>query len=408
MKLIQSNNVDVIIQNNKLTPRTAVCCYFSINKPEKYAGAYSLFAKLLLQGTKKRSAKDLALELENNAIETTTKAKQDYIRVTSLFLNEDFDLALDILADLLENSTFDDFEKEVHKIRGEITSELDMPKTKASDAFIGEIFKGHYYENGPTKTLNELDRIKKEDMLEILEQLRSSKKVVSIVGDFEDMEQTAQKIAEKLSIMQNPENYSYGIPEVQALDKDVVVKMVKNDAQQAQIIQGWVVESLYSEDYAKIIVTNNLLGASGLSSRLFYELRDKQGLAYTVRSSYEVLERGAIWNIYIATSPKNIKQSLDGFMAEIKKLQETLISEEELQGAKENVLGRLEYFSQTNMHIASTKGYDYILGLGTEYEEKYKKEVNSVTAQDVMDMARKYFTRPSVATILAPKEFMEF
>ena len=91
------------------------------------------------------------------------------------------------------------------------------------------------------------------------------------------------------------------------------VELIKEDAQQAQIIQGWIVPSIASEDYPKLMLLNVILGASGLSSRLFLELREKKGLAYTVRTSYENHSKAAVFSIYIGTEPGNIKTSIDGF-----------------------------------------------------------------------------------------------
>ena len=136
MKLIQKDGIDILIKNTKNTPRMAVCLYFSIDLPEKFAGVYTLFSKLLLKGTKTRSAEALADIIESNGIENSVKCKQDYLKVSTLFLNEDFNLALDVLADILQNSTFEAFEKEVYKLKGEIISDLDSPQKKASDAFI--------------------------------------------------------------------------------------------------------------------------------------------------------------------------------------------------------------------------------------------------------------------------------
>ena len=82
--------------------------------------------------------------------------------------------------------------------------------------------------------------------------------------------------------IQNNENTQSEIP-VPVLNKSEIVKIEKNDASQAQIIQGWHVPTIHDKDYAAIMVMNTMLGASGLSSRLFLELREKKGLAYTDR-----------------------------------------------------------------------------------------------------------------------------
>ncbi len=409
MKLIQKDNIDIILQNTKNTPRMAVCTYFSLDIPEKYAGVYTLFSKLLLKGTKTRSAEDLANIIESNGIETSVKCKQDYIKVSTLFLNEDFDLALDVLSDILQNSTFENFEKEVFKLKGEIVSDLDSPQVKASDALIEKIYENHYYGNSLSKTLNDVDKIQKQDVVDVLSQIMNSKKVISIAGDFNDEEKLVDYIVKKFNFMKSSESVSKisDIPALNLPNRDEIIKIVKNDAKQAQIFKGMIVDTQFSEDYPKIVVMNNILGSSGLSSRLFVELRDKQGLAYTVRSALEPLRHSSLFYFYIGTEPKNIEKSLEGFKIEAGKMAKDYVSDIELSGAKENILGRLEYFSQTNMQLASIAGYDYIMGLGLNYEEKYKEMLNKVTKEDVLNIAQKYLLNPAVISVLAPEEYLK-
>lgn len=112
------------------------------------------------------------------------------------------------------------------------------------------------------------------------------------------------------------------------------VEIIQPDLNQAHILKGWLAASADSEDYASIALLNIILGASGLSSRLFLELRDKKGLAYVVRSAYDVARLSANFSIYIATEPNNIETSLKGFDEEIKKIKTIPVSEEELENAK--------------------------------------------------------------------------
>ena len=190
--------------------------------------------------------------------------------------------------------------------------------------------------------------------------------------------------------------------------KDKIVKIAKNDAKQAQIFKGCLVGSQFSEDYPKIVVMNNILGSSGSFFPSFVELRDKQGLAYTVRSALEPLRHSTLFYFYIGTEPKNIQKSLEGFKVEAKKLMDAPPSNIELLGAKENIMGRLEYFSQTNAQIASIAGYDYIIGLGLNYEERYRKMIADVSKEDVSNMAAKYLQNPSMISVLAPEEYLNF
>ena len=139
-ELVLSNNIKTCIKENTNTPRIALTLNISINEPEKFAGEYLLMCRLLLKGTKKYSSEELATILDENAIDLSIETKQDYIRAKFVVLNEDFELALSLLADALKNSTFEEFEKEKTMLKGELTAELDSAKVKLSDLFTYSLY----------------------------------------------------------------------------------------------------------------------------------------------------------------------------------------------------------------------------------------------------------------------------
>ena len=390
-----------------MTPRMSVQFFFRVNKKEKYYGINSLLARLLLQGTKKYSAAELALKFENECIDISAKAKQDYIKLSLLFLNEDFDKAMDLVSDLIINSTFENWQKEIFKIKGEIISELDDPKTKLTDAFASEIFKDHPYASTLTNVLADIDNITFDDIKSAHEKMLKNASAVVFVGDYQNKDELIDYFVQKFPFMDSV-NINDEIRDkfVRNISEDKLIQIEKNDASQAQIIQGWLVDSFKSENYAKISVLNNILGASGLSSRLFVNLRDKQGLAYTVRSQYESLLHSGIFSLYIGCDTKNIQKSINGFEDELRKLADFDVDDEELKGARENISGRIKYFTQNNSQIASTEGYDYIMGLGLNYNEKYLKDVNSVTKADIRYIANKLLQMPKTTVVICPKECM--
>ena len=112
-----------------------------------------------------------------------------------------------------------------------------------------------------------------------------------------------------------------------------------------------------------------------------------------------------IINLYIGSAPKNIKKSLLGFESELQKLADESPSKEELQGAKENISGRLKYFSQNNSQINAVQGYNYMMNLGLDYRERFLEQINKVSAQDVSSMAQKLLSTPKLTVIIAPGEF---
>ena len=406
-KVILENNIPLVLKQDKNTQRMALCFYFKIENPEKKAGLYTVLNRLFLQGTKNRTAQQLANELDENAIDCYSEMKQDFIRFKLQCLNEDFEKGIEVLADIIKNSTFEDFNKEVIKLKGEIPAEMDEPKSKAMDAFYKNIFKNHPYGHTYTKILEDIDDITPQDVQDAYRDLLSnSPKVISLVGDF-DENNVIELLKKHFSEIKNTSDFSSKI-EAPVLTETQIVKVEKDDAAQAQIIQGWHVPTIFDKDYPAIMVMNTMLGSSGLSSRLFLELRDKNGLAYVVRSSYEIYDKAALFNVYIATEPKNIKTSLEGFKIELDKIKNIPVTEQELANAKNNLIGKRQFFTETNLQQSSLMAFYEDKGLGADYEEKLIEQINHVTADDIQRVANLCIKEPYVLTVLAPKEYLNF
>lgn len=404
--IILDNKIPVILKENKNTPRHALCFYFKIEEPEKRAGIYSLLNRLFLQGTTHRTAEELAGELDENAIDCYSEMKQDFIRFKLQCLNEDFEKGLEILADIIKNTTLNDFDKEVIKLKGEIQADLDDPKSKAMDVFYGTVFKNHPYGHICTKILADIDYITADDVKEAYNSLLSgSSKIISVSGDFAD-ENVIELLKKYFSDISNNPDACSNIP-APVLTQSEIARIEKEDAAQAQIIQGWLVPTIYDRDYPAIMVMNTLLGSSGLSSRLFLELRDKKGLAYVVRSCYEIYDKSALFSVYIATEPKNIKTSLEGFKIELDKIKNISVTETELENAKNNLIGKRQFFTETNLQQASLIAYYEDKGLGADFEEKFIEMVKAVTVEDIQRVANLCITDTSVLAVLAPSEYLK-
>ena len=396
-EVVLKNKIRACIKQNKNTPRVALTLNLSIAQPEKYAGQYSLMNRLLLKGTKKYNSEELSSILDENAIEFYTEMKSDYLRFRFICLNEDFELALSIMSDIIKNSTFEEFEKEREKMKGELVAELDSARVKISDLFTKTIYKDHYYGHSYTKILEEIDNVKKEDVINAYNEiLTKSTKTLALVGEADD------SILEKYlgDIATSVENTSS--IESPATLKQECVELIQNDANQAQILQGWIVPTIGSEDYPVMMLLNIILGASGLSSRLFLELREKKGLAYTVRTAYEIHAKSATFSIYIGTEPSNIETSIAGFKEEIQKIKDVPISEEELHNAKNNWIGKQQFICETNSQQANMMAYYSVMGRPFDYKQEVIQKVREVTASQIQECARKYFTEDYVLAILKP------
>lgn len=391
------NKIRACFKRNEDTPRVALTLNLSITKPEKNAGEYTTMNRLLMKGTKKYTSEELSSILDENAIELSSEMKSDYLRFRFVCLNEDFELALSILQDIILNTTFQEFEKERQMLKGELMAELDSAKVKVSDLFTKSIYKNHFYGNSYTKVLEEIDNVTQEDVVNSYKHiLNNSRKTLAVVGDIDE------NLVEKyLGEIPESKDVESEIPVPEALKQDYT-EILKPDANQAQILQGWRVATIGEEDYPAIMLLNVILGASGLSSRLFLELREKKGLAYTVRTAYETHKKSAVFSIYIGTEPSNIQTSIDGFKEEIEKIKNIPVSAEELHNAKNNLIGKQQFISETNAQQANMMAYYSIMGKPFDYQKQVIEKLRAVTSEQLQACANKYFTDDYVLSVLKP------
>ena len=400
-EILLNNNINACIKINNDTPRTALALNFLIERPEKIPGEYLLMNRLLLKGTNKYKSEELASILDENAIDMLTEMKYDYLRFRFVSLNEDFEYALSILSDVILNSTFEEFEKERESLKGELLAELDSARTKVSDLFTKTIYKNHFYGASYTTILENIDRVTLESVKESYNYiLTNSKKTLAFAGDI-DSDRVVELLNKYLDRLPSSKNIVSEICPPNPV-KQEKAELVKEDAQQAQIIQGWLVPTIGSDDYFKIMLLNTILGASGLSSRLFMELREKKGLAYTVRTSYETHQKAAVFSIYIGTEPSNIETSISGFKEEIEKIKRIPVSEEELHNAKNNIIGKQQFITETNSQQANLMAYYSISGKPFDYQKEVVERLKSVTSAELLECANKYFTDNFVIAVLRP------
>ena len=165
------------------------------------------------------------------------------------------------------------------------------------------------------------------------------------------------------------------------------------------------------KDFSSMSVLDNILG-SGLTSRLFLDLREKQKLAYNVRSTFNNCGTYAQEALTIKTGIKdasgvvndNLTSSLKGFEKHLKRLVNTLPTEKELQRAKNRLRNKYTEFLATASGLNSALVEGAKTKSGITYYNKMLKAFDNINAQDVQDAARKFLTKPSVTSVLTTEE----
>jgi zinc protease len=174
-------------------------------------------------------------------------------------------------------------------------------------------------------------------------------------------------------------------------------------AAQVHVFIGELGITRTNPDYYKLLVMDNVLGTgAGFTDRLSANLRDRQGLAYTVRASITstASKQPGVFEGYIGTFPEKFNKVREGFLAEINLIREKPPTKEEVEDAKQYLLGSLPFHFTTRSGIAGQLLIANRYDLGFDFLQKFEKEVASVTPDEVQKVAEKYLN-PKMLTLVA-------
>lgn len=362
-----------------------------LSKNEK--GVSSLYSDLLLKGTKRYSASEIAQILEEKGINITANGTADSFKINVLTTKTYLEPTMDILNEIINNSVFDDGEIEKSKkhILNNIKQTRDNPLKLSLDGFRSMIYGDSVYNSSTGVLERNLPKISRSDILDYKSQVNNPKNIViSVTGNIEDKDELMSKFGSMFkSDVNTVFDYSkYSIPKVTSRK----VKEVRlNNQKTAWVILGWQTSGISNlKEYATLNVINTILG-SGMSSRLFVNLREAEGLAYQLGSNYSPNMLSGAFIVYIGTNPLTMEHSKNKALAEVNRFKTEFVSDKELQEAKDRILGQYLIALETNSDKAETLGWFEGSGRGYKFIDEYVNLINSVTASDIIEVANKYF-----------------
>lgn len=359
---------------------------------EKIAGEGTLTAATMLKGTKKYSSQELAQILDENGIIIEPSCSEDYFVINVQTTTAQIDKTLEILHEVINNSTFDDYE--IEKKRSELLSRIrqhrDVPMNVALENFKTIIFENSVYSQSNKVLEKTLPQIQRENVLTYYNRILDAKNIiVSINGNVD----TEKMITEFGSMLQNHQTATVNFANfkiTKATSPKKVSQTIK-DLQTAWLFMGWQTSGVQNKkDFVTLKVMNTILG-SGMSSRLFRNLREADGLAYQLGSSYSPKMLGGYFFTYIGTNPDTLEYSRKKILNEIERFKIEFVSDTELQDAKDRLKGSFVIAMETNSEKASNIGLFEAYGFGYDFLNEYVKMINQVTASDILSVANKYF-----------------
>lgn len=337
---------------------------------------------MVFKGSEKRTAHDIALEIDSVGGQINAFTTRETTCFYTKTLNEYVETAIDVLSDMVFSPKIseEDMALERRVIAEEIAMYEDSPEDIVYDLFLRAVWGNSPMGRSILGTEDVLNKITPDMMREYIRTHYTSKNIViAVSGSFED------------SIFDLLEKY-FGTIDV--LDSDVLYEDVtytpKNicltkDFEQVQLIAGFNGIDIYDESVYSLLVFNNVFG-SGMSSRLFQNIREKYGLVYSIGAGHSAYMGTGTFDVGVATSPENTAAVSELISKAIKKIKTEKLTDDEIERAKVQLKGN---YLLSNEHVGArmqTIGRAVLLNRKLRTPEETIGKINAVNKTSVSEI----------------------
>ncbi len=403
-----NNGVTMISENTDANEVISLSIFVKGGKfVEEKPGLTAVLSGTLMKGTKNRTSFEIAQELENNGIIISPSANSDYFEIDMKTTTKDFNKAFCILKDVLNNASFNqsDVEKTKADILEQIKKAQDYPKTRLFDNMIKDLFPQGPYGYTSALLSKTVPTVTKADVENYYQNIFIPQNMtISVVGNLKDID-IERELAGLINRSQGKivDNKVFITP-FKPLERNLLTKETM-DNQASWVAMAYKAPGISDgfDEFATLKVINAILG-NGMSSRLFKDMREKQGLAYEISSSYPTMLDNSYFMMYIGTNPKNVETVQKEFLKQIERLKTEPLNEQELNDVKSSMKGLLVLMQETNGQRAEMRGRFELLNNNYDFVNNYQKAIDKVTSSDIITVARKYFSKPYVISLIETKK----
>jgi zinc protease len=362
--------------------------------PKNKIGVSELISKTWLSGTKGRNETEISDILEKNAAYMSPFAGRNSFGLHFQMLNQVENKMGNLFEDVLLNASFpkSEFEREKGILAHQLTTLNDHPSSLVFSDFMKCLYGEHPYANETYGTVETLSKIEQADLPKLVNTYVNPKNfTVCVAGGF-DEKLWLDQFESMISKMNTGEKFDKKF-EHDTVQQDQKTFKVLNK-EQSHIVYGFRGISMYDDRRHALTVMQTIL--SGQGGRLFINLRDKASLAYSVSPvRMDGIETG-YFGAYIGCSPNKGAKALDMMKDEFDSLMNKKVPEEELNRAKQNIIGKHDIGTQKTSNVSSLVLFDEIYGIQHKNSKEFAEIINSITSTDIQNLAQSIFSQHSV------------
>ncbi|MFH1359582.1 MAG: pitrilysin family protein [Candidatus Omnitrophota bacterium] len=367
-------------------------------------GLSHLMSGAWTKGTKKYSSQDIDRMTESIGADLDSFSGRNSFGLSFSGLSKDCDFGLSLIEDIVKNATFSDEEilKEKEKVKSALLAKKDSVFQQTYGELKKTLFLTHPYGLDELGTMESVGGLKREDILVFYKKLAvANNMVLSVFGDFKK-DNVLPMIQKRFAALRE-DTIDLAV-EKETPPDSAREKSITMNKEQAMVMIGFQAPDILNKDRYPTEVLSSILGSS-MSGRMFYEIRDEFGQAYTLGGSYAPgIDIGMVF-FYVATTNEYVDKTKEILIGLIKDIQAQEVTDEELSATKTYLRGTHKMSLETNAELSFESSLDELYGLGFDYFEHYDESIDNVTKADIQRIAQTYLDpRKMVVVVNRSKE----
>lgn len=372
----------------------------SRHESAEQAGLANLTSKLLSFGTKRRNALQISETLDFIGAGLSTGASENVASMSMTILKKDLTTGLELVGEILTSSTFPqgEIDRQKQTILAAIKAKEDDPGAVAGKAFAAALFPQSPYGRPVEGTESSVKGLQQKNLREFFARYyRPNRSILSVVGDVSEQEiigalKPALRAWSKGAASTAPPAPSrIGAPQMIRVNKPLT---------QANIILGHAGVPRGHADYYAILVMNYILGGGGFSSRVMDSIRNERGLAYSVYSYFGADKSHGSFQFVMQTKNETAAEAIRLAREEVQRIREQPVSGQELDDAKNYLIGSFPLRFDTNRRIAAFISQVEYFELGLDYPNRYGDLIGKVSREEVQRVAKQYLHPDRLITVV--------
>lgn len=371
----------------------------SRDEAENEQGIAHFIEHVIFKGTKNRKAFHILNRIEDVGGELNAYTTKEETAVYATFLSEYYQRSVELISDILFNSVFPakELEREKEVVFEEINSYKDSPSELIFDEFEEILFDGHPIARNILGIPEQIKTFNKDSILKFMEgNYHTDQMVLSSIGNISMSKiiRLAEKyfgeVSQNIRTKKRLDEYNYR-PETRVIQKDTF---------QAHCVVGNIAPNIYSQQRMPMVLLNNILGGQSMNSRLNMALRERNGMAYNVESSYTGYSDTGEFSIYFGTDKENLDQAQALVYKELRKIQESAMGIIQLSRAKKQLIGQLAISTENREDLMLSIGKSMLFFNQVDPMEAVFRKIESIEAKEIMEIARQVFDGTTNSTLI--------